>query len=781
MLFNTLKLAFRSMKKQKSYAIINILGLAVGMATAITIYTWVNNELNYDKFHAQLDRLYRVAFYVKDEMQFANTFHGEWLPGRVADYLRDTYADIDAATIIGEAGAKLSYEDKNFYAHGKFVHPDFLQMFDFPFLSGDVRAFDEGMCAVITQELADKLFGDQDAVGKTVVINDQTQMTVSGVVTNPPRNSSIQFEFLSPYRLAPEYMKMWNNKSVQVFVKLNDQANWQDVGSEIENVYNIHNPNDLPNYLYLQPMSEMRLHKLGGEGGRITFIYIFSVMGIFILIIACINFINLSTARSSARAHEIGVKKVLGSRRSQLFRQFMAESFLSCLFAFVGALLLSELWLPLINRLLRENLQIEFSWMTVLVSLGIILFTGFLGGLYPSLYLSSFRPIITLKGNSLGHSRGPSWSRKSLVILQFSISIIFIIGITVIVGQLYYCQNSDLGYDKENIVVVPLNGEAWSKQLEIKQELLKNANIQSVSISSNGLARWNSSAGIDWPGKQGQVFDVGVNYVDGDFQKTFQLDVAEGRFFSPDYPSDLANACLLNETAIRAMQVENPVGKQIVWCKGTDFERTATIIGVLKDFHTESFHSEIRPYVFFPTEKSSRLNIKIATGNIGRSMRDIRLIMKNIAPHYTFSSFFVDQELLWQYQTEMFTGVLVLYIAGIAIFITILGLIGLASFSAERRTKEIGIRKTLGATKKQIIALITKEFTILVIAANLLGWPIAWYVADKWLQNFAFHISLGWWIFVLAGVITLGLTWMTVSSQAVRAASANPVDTLRYE
>jgi putative ABC transport system permease protein len=331
-------------------------------------------------------------------------------------------------------------------------------------------------------------------------------------------------------------------------------------------------------------------------------------------------------------------------------------------------------------------------------------------------------------------------------------------------------------------MVLWLNGEGSQKQIQIKNELLKSSNIVNVSASSNGLARWNSSAGIDWPGKQpDQNFDVGVNYVDYDFQKTFQLELADGRFFSSEFPSDMSDACVLNEVAIQTMQMEDPIGKQVIWCKGTDFERRATIVGVLKDFHTESFRSQIRPFIFFPAEQGARLNIKIAPTNIGPTINEIRQIAKNIAPNYTFSHSFVDRELGLEYQTELFTGILVLYVAGIAIFITVLGLVGLASFSAERRTKEIGIRKALGATQKHILALLTKEFTGLVVVANIIGWPIAWYIANQWLQHFAFHINVGWWIFVLAALITLGLTLMTVSSHALKAAAKNPVDTLRYE
>ncbi|MBN1562002.1 ABC transporter permease [candidate division KSB1 bacterium] len=753
------------------------------MATAITIYTWAHNELNYDKFHRDIDRLYRVAFYVKDNLQFANTFHGEWLSGRLADYLRDEYPEIKAATILGNVGLKLSFQENNFYSHGQFVHPDFFSMFNFPVLDGDPnRILNEGVCMVITKDLATKLFGDQEPAGQIVKIDDQHDVTVSGVVDNPPRNSSIQFEFLLPYRLSPPYMRMWNNKAVQVFVLLDDKADDRDVSSKIENAYNIHNPNDLPNYLYLQPMHEMRLHDLDGEGGRITFIYIFSVMGIFVLIIACINYINLATARSSVRAREIGIKKVMGSKRSQLIVQFLGESLFSCLISFVFSLFLTELWLPIINRLLHVRLQLDLSPATLFVLVGIILFTGIIGGLYPAFFLSSFRVITTLKGDSINSARGPLWARKILVIAQFTLSIIFIIGLTVIFSQLYYCKNKYMGYDKENIVVLPLNGEAGQKQVQIKNELLRHSKILNATITTGGLAGWSSSAGLDWNGKRpDQIFDVGVNRVDYDFLQTFKMEMRQGRFFSREFSTDLSDACVLNETAVRAMEMENPIGKQVIWCKGTDFEQTATIIGVLKDYHTESFHTDIRPYILFPIERGNRLNVKIASTGVRQTLNDIRRIIKEIAPNYTFSVHFVDDEILGQYQTEILTRVIVFYVAIIAIFITILGLIGLVAFSAERRTQEIGIRKTLGATQQQIVLLLSKEFTSLVIIANLFAWPLAWYISSRWLQNFAFHISLEWWIFAVAAIVTIGLTLLTVSSHALRAASANPVEALRYE
>lgn len=779
-----LKFALRNLKKQKLYSIINILGLAVGMATAISIYVWVNNEVSYDKFHKNHDRLFRAAFYVKDEIKFANAFHGNYLPGPLADFLRQEYPEIKSSTVVGRTGAKLTFNDNNFTGVGYFAHSDFLKMFTFPVIKGDTSSiFTDPLSIIISESMAHKLFADQDPVGQMIKINDQHPFTIAAVAEDAPANSTLQFDFLLSYQIAPQFMRMWDNKAVEVYVELYDQGNWEETSEKITNVYNDFNPNNFPNYLYLQPLAKMHLYKLGSEGGRITFIYLFSVLALFVLLIACINFINLSTARSNLRAKEIGIKKIVGSNRFHLLKQFLGESLLSSVIAFAIAIFLSEMHIPVINQLLGEELLLVFTTQTCIIFIVFILGIGLLSGLYPAFILSAFRPIDTMSGRVFLHGqKNMSWLRRLFVTIQFTLSTVFIIGLLIIFSQLHYCKNKYLGYDKNSVVVLPLHGEAWQKQAQIKQILLQQTNIQNATVTSGSLVRWNSSASIDWPGKRKeQIFDVGRNDVDFDFLKTFNMEMADGRFFSTDFPSDIQNACVLNETAIKVMEIENPVGKEICWCKGTDFERKATIIGIIKNYHTESFHEQIRPFILFPTERGALLNIKVSPQDLNITLEQMKKTIKSIAPTFTFSPHFIDDEISELYQAEILTSVILTMVALIAIFITILGLLGLVSFITERRFKEIGIRKVLGATQKQILVLLSKEFTWLVILANIIAWPLAWIAGNQWLQNFAFRISLSWWIFFSAGMIILGLTLLTISAHTTRAARLNPAKSLRYE
>jgi len=657
-------------------------------------------------------------------------------------------------------------------------------MFSFPIISGDSEdPFFNPMSIVITEKLAAILFGEEDPIGKSVNLEDRHDFMVSAVVQDPPSNSDIQFDYLLSAEISPSMSYNWEMKCDPTYVQLQKGLPYEEVSAKIVNVYNDHNPGAYKNNLYLQPFKERHLHALGG-GGRITYVYVFSAMALVILLIACINFMNLSTARSEKRFREIGIKKVVGSSRLTLIRQFLGESVLLALLALIFALIIAELLLPSINNLLGKQLSLNLTGATIPILLGITILTGIIAGSYPAFYLSSLKPVNVLK-NQL-QFRGPGKSRlsprKLLVVIQFSLSIFFIVCAVVIHNQLEYIKTKDLGFDKEHIVMFHLQGEMPAYTSTLKSELLNNPNIEGVTISTNELFRWGSSSGIDWEGKQtDKVFDVGYNWVDYDYLKTFKLKLKEGRFFSEEFSTDPSEAIVVNEAAIETMGLEDPIGKRVIRMPGSTYEDTRTIIGVLKDFHTESLHGDIRPFMLMLTSTSSYMCIRIKPDNIPATLGFIQGKAREFVPSDPFEYRFLDDDFDALYRTEQVTGKLTIYVTILAIFVSCLGLTGLAMFTAERRTREIGIRKVLGSSVSAIVLLLSKEFARWVLLANLIAWPLAYLVMKRWLENFAYSVKISWYIFMFSGLIALAIALLTVIFQSARAALANPVDSLRQE
>ncbi|MFC1724680.1 ABC transporter permease [candidate division KSB1 bacterium] len=781
---NYLKIAFRSMKRQKGFSLINISGLAVGMACCIIILLWVEHETSWDKFHNNLDRLYRVAFYAGTDKR---DFNGAILPGPVAEYLKEKYPEIIKSTNYRYRGQVVfKVEDKQYPCKGVFVHPDFLEMFSFPVINGDIKtALSDPRSIVITEETAVKIFGSTDITGKTL-----NGLQITGVIKNVPVNSSFQFDFLIPFALAPQWMNIWDNKAVSCYVKIDKNVSPEVVDSKIANVLYERFP-EWKNFLYLQPVSDMHLHSLGG-GGRITYVYMFSLMGIIILLFACINFMNLSTARSETRFREIGMRKVVGSSRKDLIKQFLFESVLYTFISFTGSICLAVLLIPYFNSLLGTNFTFTFSPDMVFKLLGIAVFTGIISGSYPAFYLSSFNPVMLLKKQLTGFrilNKGKTsvngsnvFVRRGLVTIQFSLSTIFVICLFVIYLQLSYMKNADLGFEKDNIVVLNLPGNERNNAQTIKSELLANPNIISVTTARNSQTEWNESAGISWEGKASdELFDTGRNYVDYDYLETFKLKMVSGRFFSPEFPSELDNGAVINEAAVRKMGLEDPVGKKIIFAPGSSYERTTKIIGVIKDYHTESFHKEIRPFILYFNENSIRMFLRINSAGVQSTLSFIRSKVKEFTPDNDVSYHFLDREISSLYDSEDRVGGMISNITIIAVIISALGLLGLTSFTAQRRKKEIGIRKVLGANIFQVTSLITREFLVIILLANIIAWPVVYYVMNKWLQDFVYKISFQWWIFVLSGLFTVVIAVLTIGYQSVKAAAADPVDSLKYE
>ena len=774
MLKNYLKIAFRNLTNNKTFSFINIVGLAVGIACAVLIMLWVQYELSFDKFHKNADRLYKVGFTTEQK-----DYYGFYQPGPLAEYLKDNFPEIELSTNYAETQLKLSRETKGFFCNGSIVSPDFFKMFSFQLNEGNPgTVLNAPNSIVISRSLAQKIFGQANPVGKPIKLNDQTELVVSGVYSDVPKTSFLQFDFLLSSLNAPGYMKMWDRKSVNTYVLLQKNASFDEVNKKIYNVMNEHNP-EWKNILYLFPVTKSHLYEPGGTG-KIIYVYIFSLFGILVLIVACINFMNLSTARSEKRMKEIGIKKTVGSSRIELVKQFMTETLFFSFISLAIGIFLIELILPYLNNILDTNMTMDFSGKSILVILGITLITGLIAGSYPAIYLSSFSPISILNKRVLKGEKRSFTLRRVLVIAQFSFSIFIITCVLLISEQLDFVQSKNLGFNKNQVLMINTRGALQQDVSVVKEELLKLPSVQSATVSATNLTDF-AGAGtgpIDWEGKTStKVLEVGFNFVDDDFAKTFQIKMSEGRFFSKDYSTDMSEAFVINESTAKAMGIKDPLNKNIT----TWFGRKGKIIGVIKDFNTESLRSELSPVVLMPTEAANYLCLRISSKDISTTIKSIKSRIKEIVPDDPFGYSFLDKEIDKLYKTEQTTGKLSTFIAVIAIFISCLGLLGLVSFSSERRTKEIGIRKVLGATVTDVLVTLTKDFTKWILFANIIACPIAYYFMNKWLEDFAYRIDISWWSFVLSGGIALVIALATISFQAVKAATANPIKSLRYE
>jgi putative ABC transport system permease protein len=763
----------------------------MGMAFAILILLWVRFEVQFDRFHENVDRLYLVAFKTRDD-----SFHGGQTVGATAAHLREEYPEITHATRVSSTSwRRLQYEEEKHVAGGLYVDPDFLEMFTIPIARGDTKlALAEPHSIAITERLAERIFGDEDPLGKPLRFDDRLDLTVTAILEDPPANTQFRTDFLVSAEIGPDFYRRWDIKCLRTFAMLADGADHEAVSRKIRDVYNDHMPHDLANDYYLVPMERIHLYDLEG-GGTIVYVVIFAGISVAILLMACINFVNLSTARAEVRYKEIGVKKTIGAGRKLLATQFLGESILISLVALVIAVALVEWMVPILNAVLYLRLKLDFSATTILGLLGIALGTGVVAGSYPALYLSSLLPLAVLRGQdtgrrrsrwrfgglSVGRARG-AVLRRLLVVVQFTLSAVFIVCVLVIFRQVDHVKNMDVGFDPDNVVVFHVPGELASRTEVLKEELLKSPNIESITVTQNSLTRWQTSFGIDWDGKpDGYAFDVGFNVVDYDYLETFRMEMVEGRFFSREFASDTSGAYVVNEALARAMLVESPVGMEFVGAKGTPIEQRGTIIGVIRNYHTESAHTEIRPFMLGLTLTGNRMCVRMAPGTAAETLGHIRQTLKQFQPDAEPNFWFYRDAVLGLYAAEIFTGTVIVFIAGIAILISCLGLLGLAAYLARQRTKETGIRKVLGASVWNIVALFVRETSVLVLLAGLVGGPIAYVVMRSWLERFAYRIDIGPWPFVAVTLLTLAIALLTVGAQAVRAARANPVDAIRYE
>jgi putative ABC transport system permease protein len=786
MIKNYLKIFLRNLWRQIGYSSINILGLSVGMACSLIIVLWAWDEISYDNFHLNRNQLYLV---VQRQDFKTETIIVETTPSAIAYHLKKDYPEIIDSTRIFFNSCVLNYEDKHFFETINFVDPSFLEMFTFPLVKGDPgTVFSEPSSMVITEKMAKKYFGSSDPLGKIIIVDDRYDFKVTGVLKDIPRNSSIKPDFLVPLENIEKWaidLNDWGLSRFYTFVQLQKNISYKNFSIKIYNFFRKYFPEKKIRSIFLHPFSQYHLYSIDGNGGRIILVGFFSVIALFILLIACINFINLSTGRAIRRSREIGIRKVVGAARITLVKQFFMESGLMVVVALILALLWIKLALPAFNQIAMKQLTLDiFSPGMLLALIGTAIFTCLLAGSYPALFLSSFQPANILK--EIGESSGRKGRlRKLLVFVQFSISVFLIIGATVIYKQLYYIKSRDLGIDKENIIHIPIKVNIGNKYKTMKDEWLKNPNILNVTISSHLPTNiTNQTGGWDWEGENSTPTLLMAFALFGyDYTDTFKIPMVQGRFYSKDFSDD--ESIVINEKAAEAIGLRSPLGKRL---SHLGLGKKFNIIGVVKDFNFMSLHHKVQPLVLMLKSEMANglifhrhIFIRTSPGNIEDTIKYIKDIYKKISHDSAFDYNFLEDEYDKLYQGEQRIGKLIGAGAFLAIFISCLGVVGLASFMVEQRTNEIAVRKVFGASIPAIIKLLLKEFIRLILAANALAWVLAYFAMDKFLQFYASRTSLSWWIFVVTAAFSLGIALLMISFQTLKVALKNPVESLKYE
>jgi putative ABC transport system permease protein len=790
LVWNYIKTALRVIRRQKAYSLINISGLAIGLTVCMMIVLWVADEWSFDRFHPNARQIFRVY---RDESATLMNATSALTPPPMAAALKADFPEIIRASRFGYWQKQLVAHMEKSFNEEKFRHadPDFFAMFSFPLIKGNPETvFADPYSVVLTETTAVKYFGQEDPMGKTLTVNNTFDVVVTGVIKDVPLNSSLTFDMLSPFELllkesiGEDNRDNWGFNSFSTYVMLPKTSSSVDLDQKLKGYLKKYQPEDTDE-LALQPMTDIHLfsnlgHDINGRGD-IKYVWIFSALAVFVLLIAGVNFMNLSTARSANRAKEVGLRKVVGAGRPQLIRQFFGESVLMAFFALVTALILLELMLPFFNTLSGKHLASPWRNNPVLLLgfLGLALVTGLLSGSYPALFLSSFQPIRILKGTMRSTGANPFF-RKSLVIFQFSLSVFLIIGTIVISRQLSYMRSLDLGFNREHIIHLTIHGELHDKYDAIRDRFLQNPDVLHVTASMALPTNIQSSPGTpEWEGKDPEAqMEIKADFVDFDYIETFNLALVEGRSFSREYATDLETAFIVNEEAVRRMGLQRPViGKRFgFW--GIDGE----IIGVMKDAHFQTLHQKIEPLVFKMFRPwLRRIYVKIRSDNIAGTLQSLEKTWNQMNLGYPFEYRFLDEDFHDLYESEARLGNIFQSFAALAVFIACLGLFGLASFVAEQRTKEIGIRKVLGSSTIAIVTLLNREFLRWIAAANLIAWPVSYFVMQRWIHKFAYRTSITIGIFILAASIGLAVALFTVSMQTLKAARANPVESLKHE
>lgn len=787
MIKNYFKTAWRNLIRNKAFSMINIVGLAIGMAGAILIFEWIQNELSFDQFHTNKDTLYKVW---NRNTPKGPVYTWDVTSGAVAPELKRGFPEVKAVARVTWPTPRLfSFADKAVKATGFDVDKPFLTMFSFPLLKGSAsHALDDVNGVVLTQPLALKIFGNQNPIGKIVKLDNKTAYKVTGILKDLPNNTQFEFEYLVSLegnKQAISDETRWNNNSYNTYVQLQPGASIESVDQKIKNLVLKHDPTT-EEEIFLHPASKWHLYSRfeNGKvaGGRIETVRLLFIIACLILLIACINFMNLSTAQSEKRAKEVGLRKTIGANRFSLIKQFLSESILIAFIAGTFALLIVQLFLPAFNHLTDKKLAVEYSnplfWLT---GVGFVLITGLLAGSYPAFYLSAFQPVRVLKGLFKNKNQVIT-PRKLLVVVQFTIAIVLIVSTLIIYQQIKYTQERDSGYIQNKLLEHPITGDIAKNFELIKNELINQGIATAVSKTSMTVTvNGSTSQGLQWgdhnPDHSKIPFTQFASI--GDFVKTMGLKLIAGRDIDlKNYPTD-SDAVLLNATAIDWMKLKNPIGQTI-----SANNKSLKIVGVFKDFIVGSPYQPVFPMVVYGTKNWYYGNMLIRLNDhssVSKSLKAAEAIFKKYNPAYPFEYQFVDQEYGQKFKEEERTGNLAALFAGLTITISCLGLFGLAAYMAQNRNKEIGIRKVLGASVGSLIQLLTKEFVALVLVAILIAVPVSWYFMNKWLQDFSYKISISWSTFLTAGILAIVIALITVSFQAIKAALANPVESLRSE
>jgi putative ABC transport system permease protein len=798
MLKNYLKVILRNLKEQKGYSFINIASLAIGLSCCLLIMLYIRHEFSYDKYHNNAQYIYRVVREHQGEPTWYNSSEHP-----LAASLKEDFPEVVKATRVkknDEVGV-VEHESKRFNEAGiYFVDQDFLDIFTFPLLSGDVHtALKEPFSVLITQEMAEKYLGNEEPVGKILRIKEwygekKYDYKIRGVLENIPENSHFRFDFLVSYntlytlkREGKDSVETWSYYEPKTYILLESQADPIELEGKFPDFLRKYKGEESASEkLHLQPLTGIHL---GGNlrfeletNSDMKYIYLFSAIAVFIMLIACLNYINLSVARSAKRAVEVGMRKVVGANKAQLVRQFLVESIAFSVLALMISFLLVDLVLSGFCSLIERNLTLSLSQdlNMVLVFLGLAVFIGFLSGSYPAFFISSFHPIKVIKGTLIIGSKSSAVFRNSLVVVQFAVSIILIVCTFVIHNQLSYIRNRNLGFDREQIVTVYTMDENLKRNPEpLKKELLKNPGISGVSASLDLPITVRRTSTVEWD-EQGErrKSEIYFTFVDYDYFKVYEMEVVKGRSFSEDFPRDKVQAVIINETAARNLGWEEPVGRR-VYSQGREF----TVIGMIKDFHFQSLHRRIDPlfFLFYEGRGLDFFSIKVSPSNIPSTIGFIEEKWRRFSPEFPFQYTFLDERVDKTYKAEQRLGQSFNIFTFIALSIACMGLIGLASFISEQKRKEIGIRKVLGADIKSIIVLLAREYVKCIAVAAVIAWPIGYFVMSRWLQNFVYRTSIGIEIFILSGLVAFVFALLTVSYQSIKAAVANPADSLRYE
>jgi len=796
---NYLIIAWRNFRKHKSFSLINVVGLAVGMACFILIMLYAQYELSFDRYHEKADRIYRVVaqqpgnvYLGSDHFAVTQAILGKTLKEEFPEVLNAVTLD-DWNDVLVSVGEKSFYEDGLLWADAAIF-----EVFTFPMLQGDPQAvLAEPFSIILSENLARKYFGNENPLGKIIRLRDRHDVKVAGLMKNLPRNSHFHFNMIVSFQTLvaitdykDQFTKWGNNsfynyilvsrdfdpaafeaKLVQVVKKYHSEEDWLD--------------KERPHRYYLQRLADIHLYSHINfdisKNNDIRYLYLLSGLAVIIILTACINYMNLATARASLRAKEVGMRKVVGASRGQLLKQFIGESMLLTSAAAIMALLIVELFLPAFSKLVERDLSFDLllqgrAFAGVVAAVFLV---GIISGSYPALFLTALQPAKVLKGE-IKDSSGRSRLRSTLVVIQFAASVGLIICTATVQEQLDYIKSKKLGYNREQVLVIRMRDREANKKFDlIKRDLLENSNFIKATSSAHLPINVGSQTGLEWTAREGQEAIASYQTtVDHDFIDVFEIELVEGRNFSRDFPTDSARAFIINEKLRDMLGWETAVGRPF----GRDDKADGMVIGVMKNFHMHSFRQEIHPlFIQLGTNWSSYASTRIRANDIPGAIAHARKVWEKYSANYPFDYFFLDDEFNRMYESEEKLSTIFGYFTFLAIFIACLGLFGLASFTAARKTKEIGIRKVLGASLAQLLLLLSKDFIKLVIAANLIAWPIVWYAMNQWLQGFAYRASLGWTMLALTATIALAIALATVSVQTIRAALANPVEALRYE